>query len=284
MPGEKTKGPANPVNPTIPMNSTNPTIPVLPMPSEIGSAKKEPGQSSKKEIAKKGEPKKDEPQRVPIELQHSRRVITWVNRTDGKNDLDRVHCEGKVVITQKPTPENKNGVRIEGTTVDLEHYLEGNNLIVAGNEEMVGQVHFDTIAIVANDINIDQRRNEARVKGGGWMQLQSATKLVQDDSKPKKDGVKNKQPAKSQPEKKEEKSPPIEIEWDDSMELEGPTGWVLLKEMSRRGKKRDSKCENMQVKLDRPVWLNNANRPPAKPGEPKDSPQVERACAIRRSR
>ena len=180
----------------------------------------------------------------PIEIRYARRIESWVNRTDGRNELDKAHTEGSVVIHQDPTAENEKGVDISGNIVDLEHYLDGNYLIVLGNEQTLGEVHLpEKLSIVGDDIRIDQRDNSSAVKGWGSMRLMSKTDL---------EG------------KELEKPTWIDIHWKDSMKLEGPIRFVGFNG-SVQAKQNAAKvlCESMQVWLDRPLYLNPKKPPEA---------------------
>ncbi|MCE9533977.1 MAG: hypothetical protein K8T89_23070, partial [Planctomycetes bacterium] len=206
--------------------------------------------------AKKQTAKKD----PPMIVRHARRIEVWVARADGKNDLDKVHTEGDVVIHQDPTQSNERGIDIAGITVDVEHHLEGNYLVVIGNEQTLGEVHFDKVSIIADDIKIDQRDNTANVKGPGSMRMLSATDLKGD---------------------KLAKSTYIDVYWNDAMELDGPIRSVRY-EGAVTAKQNDGKvlCEVMQVWLDQPLYLNQADRArettPLKKGESRSSPKVEK--------
>jgi len=207
-------------------------------------------------IAKKT-PEKRSP---PMIVRKARRLVAWVNRVDGKNDLDKAHAEGDVVIHQDPANETEKGIDITGHTVDVEHHLEGNKLVVAGTEQSVGVVHFDKVSIMADDIKIDQRDNSANVKGAGSMRL-----LSQSDLK----GEKLAKPTY------------IDIYWSHAMDLDGPIQSVRY-EGSVTAKQNDATvlCETMQVWLDRPLYLNQNDRAkdiaanPGKKGEPRPSPKI----------
>lgn len=178
----------------------------------------------------------------PIEIRYARRIETWVNRVNGKNDLDKAHTEGNVVVHQDPTAENEKGIDIAGHAVDAEHYLDGNYLIVTGTDQTLGELHLpEKLSIIGDDIRIDQRNNKASVEGWGRMRLMSKTNLEGEEL---------------------EKPTWIDVDWKDRMELEGPIGSVGF-----NGKVQASQnnakvlCESMQVWLDRPLYLN-AKKPP----------------------
>ncbi len=236
----------------------------LPSPRELNEAKEPVGPPIKVDPMQPPMPNKNDPfpkqappppekRDPPVELRYARRVESWVNRTDGKNDLDKVHTEGNVVIHQDPTADNEKGVDILGHAVDVEHYLEGNYLIVTGSEQVLGEVHMpEKLYMVGDDIRIDQRDNSANVKGVGSMRLLSKSDL---------EG------------KELEKPTWIDVHWRESMKLEGPirfvgfNGGVTAKQNAAK-----VLCESMQVWLDRPLYLNPKNRP--EPAVVKDLPKV----------
>jgi hypothetical protein len=240
--------PANAAAPGGPMAAGANAPPPIPPPPAAPTA------PANQEPAKKGPAKKDKDE-PPFIVRNSRRIEAWVNRIDGVNNLDKVHCEGKVVMHQDPTPDNETGVDIAGHTVDVEHFTEGNYLVVEGNDENLGQVHFDSILIVAEDIRIDQRDSTANVKGPGSMRLRSKTDL---------DG-------------KELETPTfVDVFWNDAMDLDGPIQWVRYEGAvtARQGEKKVI-CETMQVWLDRPLYLNQTSKPKSK--KKVDGPQTVNA-------
>jgi len=227
-----------------------------------------------KAVAKKDlEAEKKDP---PIELRRARRVETWVNRIEGKNELDKVHTEGNVHVHQDKTPGNERDVDIIGNTVDMENYPEGHYLIVTGNEQLLGEVHFDKISIIGDDIRIDQRDNTANVAGPGSMRMLSTT-----DAKGEK----------------LEKPTWIDIYWEKRMDFDGAQqsihyeGKVAAKQLEPESAKNPNlvkdNCllsERMQVRLDRPVYLNQSlkTKDAKEPKEPKgkkgddNSPKIDK--------
>jgi lipopolysaccharide export system protein LptA len=193
-----------------------------------------------------------EKRKPPIQIT-ARRIETWVTVMNGKNELERAHCEERVAVHQDPANEGERGVDIAGHTVDLEHYLEGNVLAVNGSAEKTpGEVHFDKVSLIAEDISIDQRDNVARVKGAGSMRMLSGSTLQ---------GEKLAQPTY------------ITVLWKDGMEFRGSDRWARF-EGGVQAEQENSRvlCETMQVMLDRDVWLKQTEKPkdplPAK--NPKD--------------
>jgi lipopolysaccharide export system protein LptA len=215
-----------------------------------------------------------EKRKPPIQIT-ARRIETWVTVINGKNELERAHCEERVAVHQDPANEGERGVDIAGHTVDLEHYLEGNVLAVNGSEKTPGEVHFDKVSLIAEDISIDQRDNVARVKGAGSMRMLSSSTLQ---------GEKLAQPTY------------ITVLWNDGMEFRGSDCWARF-EGGVQAEQENSRvlCETMQVMLDRVVWLKQTEKDKesgaakgssdnlAKAKDPKDdgSPKVKQVVCDR---
>jgi hypothetical protein len=105
----------------------------------------------------------------PIDVS-AKLVTTFVRRVDGRNDLDKVECEGGVRITQEPAAPGDRGVDIRGEFLKLDHFVDGNKLEVLGNN---AQVQLNQICIIGPVVNIDQTTNRAAVRGRGAMRLPS---------------------------------------------------------------------------------------------------------------
>jgi lipopolysaccharide export system protein LptA len=264
--------PASPPSATIsaPNVPTPPTVPTPMGPSASGS-----GPSPMALAKPKDKPAEPEKRKPPIQI-IARRIETWVTVVNGKNELERAHCEERVAVHQDPANEGERGVDIAGHTVDLEHYLEGNVLAVNGSAEKTpGEVHFDKVSLIAEDISIDQRDNVARVKGAGSMRMLSSSTLQ---------GEKLTQPTY------------ITVLWKDGMEFRGSDCWARF-EGNVQAEQENSRvlCETMQVTLDRVVWLKQTEKPKdpvaakgpsdklAKAKEPKDdgSPKVKEVVCDR---
>ncbi|VTS01383.1 hypothetical protein [Tuwongella immobilis] len=193
----------------------------------------------------------------PIRLQ-SQRIIAWVDRTEKRNDLNRLQCDGDVVVHQDPAKPNARPVDITGKSMTLRHYMEGNILHVIGTEESNAEVHLDQLSLIGADVLIDQRDNLASVKGSGTMRLLSSTNL---------EGQKLETPTY------------VDVFWKEGMEFRGGEKWARF-EGSVQGVQLNSRvlCETMQVTLDREVWLNQAQ----KTGQSgKDSPKIDRVICDR---
>jgi lipopolysaccharide export system protein LptA len=172
--------------------------------------------------------------KTPIDLS-ANLVKVYVVRCGAKNDLDHLWCEGAVAVHQDPaTPEDK-GVDIHGDTLDLNHAVDGNILIVNGQW---AQVQIDKITILGPEVNIDQRTNRSWVNGIGAMQMLSNTNL---------DGVKLAKPSE------------LTIHWKEGMHFNGTTaefrGGIQAEQDNGR-----LLCQEMQVAFDRPISLKEGNK------------------------
>ncbi len=233
----------------------------------------------KKEEPKKEEPKKEDPKAGPTAkgggppappaktdapppppppkkrplIVVAKTLETWVNRDpQGHTELDRAHAEEDVDIHQDPANPGEQGTDINGKTVDMKAYAEGNYLYVTAdpaNKAKPGAVRFDQLTMFGFDITIDQRSDTAFIKGEGSMEMISGSTL---------EG------------KKLEKPQLVTIFWKQKMDFYGAEklvfyhGHVLAYQDPSK-----LKCEWMQVILDRPVLLNQAARDKAKAPKPK---------------
>jgi hypothetical protein len=244
----------------------DPKVPPPPAAGQI-TPKNPPPPAPGQPVAKNAPPPPAAKKDPPMELRHAKRIETWVNRIEGRNELDKVHTEGNVIIHQNPASDGERGTDVAGHTVDMQRFAEGNYLVVTGNDQVTGEVHFDKVSIVGDDIKIDQRDNTANVKGEGSMRLLSQTSLQ--EGKPL------------------EKPTWVDIHWRDEMKLEGPIRSVTY--VGRVQATQDDGsvlCELMQVWLDRPLYLNQMDKMKEKESAPKgkknqkgkenDSPKVEK--------
>jgi hypothetical protein len=238
-----------------------------PKPAESG--KVDPGKVDPKRIEpfdppKKAEPKKADP-KPPMTIV-AKTLETWVNRDpEGKVELDRLHAEGDVEVHQDPSADNEQGTHINGRTMDLKAYAEGNYLVVTGEEatKKYGVVQFDKITMYGFDIVIDTRSHTSTIKGEGSMDMLSATDL---------EG------------KKLDKPTMITVWWFHKMEFFGADkqihyhGRVQALQQDKQPDQvvtKQMKGEWMQVIFDRPLYLNESSRQKDKDGKPKDSPQID---------
>jgi hypothetical protein len=165
----------------------------------------------------------------------ARLVKVYVVRSGAKNDLEHVWCDGAVSVHQDPASPEDKGVDIHGDTLDLNHALDGNILVVTGQW---GQVRIDKITILGPEVNIDQRTNRAWVNGIGTMQMLSNTNF---------DGAKLAQPSE------------LTIHWKEAMLFNGKNaefrGGIQAEQDNGR-----LLCQEMQVTFDRPISLKEGNR------------------------
>lgn len=170
----------------------------------------------------------------PIELS-ARSVETWVLRSGEKNDLEKLFCEGAVVVHQEPSDPEDKGVDIRGETLQLSHFPDGSILVVNGN---LAQVQLNKITILGPVVNIDQRLNKAWVDGIGAMQMPTKSTL---------DGEQLSQPTE------------ITIHWNKEMLF---TGQQALFQGGVQAEQDNSRlvCQDMQVFLNRPVSFKEGEK------------------------
>jgi hypothetical protein len=170
----------------------------------------------------------------PIDLV-ARSVVVHVLRTEAKNDLDELTCEGDVHVHQEPASPDDKGMDIRGETLQLNHHPDGGVLVVHG---VLAHVQMDKMAILGPEVNIDQRANKAWVNGLGAMQMLTDTNL---------DGAKLTQPTE------------LTIHWKDGMLFTGKSaefrGGVQAEQDASR-----LLCQEMQVTFDRPISLKESDK------------------------
>ena len=99
-------------------------------------------------------------------------------RSETKNTLETVRCEGNVVVQQDPAKEGEKGVNITGNTLTMDYHEDGNTLVVMSDGDSdsdLAVLEMDTLRIVGLDIHIDQAANKAWVVGTGAMTMESKT-------------------------------------------------------------------------------------------------------------
>lgn len=234
---------ANPMNPpAVPAANNPPVVVTGPIP--------------------KGPPKKKNP---PINLT-AKRIEAWVLMSNNKNDLERVHCEDQVIVHQDGTEDSPTGIDLEGKTLDLNHRAEGNVLIVTGTKPTPGEVRFDKVTLIGEEITINQLTNVASVKGPGTVRMLVGTNLRGE----KLEAI------NPRGEKVELPLKPLTVHWQDGMEFRGADQSILF-DGKVQATQDDAKvlCESMQVMLDRVVWINHLKRPKNEKSEDK-TPKVDR--------
>jgi lipopolysaccharide export system protein LptA len=232
--------PAAPAAPAAVPGKTAPPVvtlnpPTVPAPTPVPGVPTRPAPTA---TTKKGPPR-------PIDLTaHS--VESFVIRRGEENDLDRLVCEGRVKVHQDPAPNEQRGVDITGDTLRLSHSRDGDILDVVGTRPAPGEVHLEKLSLVGPLVHIDQRENNAAVKGAGSMRMLSSTDF-EGREKPK--------------------ATPMTVHWTDEMFFDGKfaifEGGVQAEQDTGR-----IACRAMQVFLDRAVSLKQAD--PAARRDPKD--------------
>jgi lipopolysaccharide export system protein LptA len=179
----------------------------------------------------------------PLKLE-ARDIKAHVIRAGTRNDLESLECQGSVRVKQEPaTPEDK-GIDIRGDFLQLNHFADGNVLLVNGNPQTLAWVQLDKLTIQGKEVNIDQRANRSWVNDIGVMQMLTTTDF---------EGNKLTKPTQ------------VTIHWNKEMQFDGKTaffsGGVTAEQNSSR-----LQCQEMQVDLDRPVSFKEGekNGPPAK--------------------
>lgn len=216
-------------------------------------------------VAAKADPEPGAEPKKPL-LVSSKTIHAWVNRDPkGHNELDHVLAEGTVRVHQDPANKDELGTDIDGNTVFMQAYKEGNRLVVTGipgktfAEHKWGVVRFDKLTMFGFDIVIDQRDNTSTIKGEGSMEIVSNTNL---------EGKKLANPTTTR------------IFWKHRMDFLGAEKLIYYHGGVQGYDEGSSlKCEWMQVLLDRPVILNQDLRAKTqkkrKPGEKSDSPNID---------
>ncbi len=177
----------------------------------------------------------------PIDLS-ARSVEAHVVRMGEKSELEKLKSEGAVRVIQAPRKKDEKGVDIKGETLQLTHSLDGNVLVVTGDEKELAQLAMDRIVILGPEVNIDQTTNKAWVNGCGAMTMESDTDFQ---------GKKLQKPA------------PLTIHWDQSMYFNGQfaefhggqQGGVQADQATAR-----LACQSMQVFFDRPISLKEGDK------------------------
>lgn len=187
-----------------------------------------PGPEDKTASAPPAKPKQ------PIKLS-ARSVDTHVSRVGEKNDLEKVWCEGNVHVVQDPSGPEDKGVDILGDTLQLEHFVEGNVLVVTGN---LAVCRFDKMTIQGPEVNIDQKTNNAWVHGLGAMQMPASQNL-------------NGEPL--------DKPGELTVHWAKDMFFNGNCAEFHGDVQAEQGTGR-LKCQEMQVFLDRPVSFREGEK------------------------
>jgi len=176
----------------------------------------------------------------PMDLS-ARQVEAHLLRTGSKNDLDRLLCQGTVLVKQEPETPEERGTDIRGDTLELDHHIDGNVLTVTGNH---AQVQLNKVFILGPTVKIDQTTNEVWVTGIGLMRMPSNSNF---------DGSKS------------AKTSEMTVNWEKSMLFNGQVaefkGSVRAEQDTGR-----LACQALTVTLDRKISLreNEKNTQTAK--------------------
>ena len=179
--------------------------------------------------------------RQPIDLS-ARSVEVHVIRTNTRNDLEKLWCEGAVHVIQPPQNADDKGADIRGQTMQLLRFPEGSVLTVTGD---TAEVMLDKLTIFGPEVNIDQKENKAWVNGPGAMRMPSNASFG---------GGKLDKPAE------------LTVYWTRDMFFNGKYALYHGNVQAEQDSSRLG-CETLQVLLDRFVSLKAENHkagPPAR--------------------
>lgn len=179
----------------------------------------------------------------PIDLE-ARSVEAWVMRgdvrgptgkTETRNTLETLRCEGSVHVRQDPAKPEEKGVDVTGDTLLMKCRPEGNNLVVTGD---LARLQMDRTVIWGTDVNIDQAENRAWVNGAGAMQMESKTNFQGEELK---------------------KPVPLTVHWSRLMEFNGQ--WAGFYGGAQAYQENAQLlCQALQVNFDRPISLKEGNK------------------------
>jgi hypothetical protein len=177
----------------------------------------------------------------PIDLS-ARSIEADVLRCGDRTALDHLWSEGKVRVRQEPTKTGDKGVYIEGGSLDMKCYPDGNTLVVSadGRDDSadLAQLEMDKILILGPIVHIDQPKNKVWVEGSGAMRMQTNQSL---DGKPLGRTV------------------PLTIHWNRSMFFRGEEadfdGNIQAEQENAR-----LASQTLQVLFDRPISLKEGSR------------------------
>jgi lipopolysaccharide export system protein LptA len=204
-----------------------------------------------------GAPPQGEPAakpKKPMDLS-ARQIRTYVLRSDTKNELDKIWCEGSVRVHQEPSAPGDKGVDIEGGTLELTHHVDGNVLAVTRDEAAGKEAHvqIDKLFILGPTVNIDQTTNECWVNGPGVMRMPSKSNF---------DGTALAREIE------------LTVSWTTSMVFDGQRAYFQGAVQATQDNGRVT-CDSLEVNLDRKVSLREGNRGNA------PSPKVQKLVCAR---
>jgi hypothetical protein len=174
----------------------------------------------------------------------ARNVEAWVVRAGPKSSVERVWCEGTVDVKQAPATPEEKGLSVNGDTLAMDCFVEGNVLEVTGD---LAQLRMDRLYILGPVVNIDQPRNRAWVTGAGAMQIESKTNFNGETLK---------------------KAVPTTILWKKDMLFTGLTA-EFKESIQAEQENALMACNALQVFFDREIKLRPESRPVStpKPGQ-----------------
>ena len=164
------------------------TVPITP-PSPAAVPQPQP-KAVAVEVKPKEEPKPEPKPQPRFELS-ARIVEAWVNRypvtlpatvpvkptaspkTKLKYEMERAHCEDRVVVHQDPAKPEKNpeGLDIRGRSLNLDQSTLGKVMTVVGTGADWAQVHFEGMSLLGPLVVIDQPNNSSSVNGQGMLRM-----------------------------------------------------------------------------------------------------------------
>jgi hypothetical protein len=195
---------------------------------------KEPGSSA---AGSQGSTAPNAKAKKPLNLK-AQDVKAHVIRADNRNDLESLECWGKVRVKQEPAGPDDKGVDIRGDGLLLNHFIDGNILVVRGNAHDLAWVQLDKLTMQGKEVNIDQRANRSWINDIGIMRMLTATDF---------EG------------KKLDRATQLTINWNKEMFFDGKfasfSGGVTAEQDNSH-----LRCQEMQVWLDRPVSFKEGER------------------------
>lgn len=170
-----------------------------------------------------------------------------------KYQLDRARCEDDVYVHQDPTdPAKPRGVDILGRLLLIKGSPEGSEMTVHGWPNRPGEVHQEEMSLIGPKVILDQIHNAAFVEGRGALTMPTSSDLAGGELA---------------------QAEVVVIHWRDRMEFKGAQRSAeFVGKVSARQGESWVLCHTMQVKFDRPVYLNTAQKKNAPPG---DKPKLD---------
>jgi lipopolysaccharide export system protein LptA len=162
-------------------------------------------------------------------------VEAHILRYGDKSQLQTMRSQGKVHVVQAPEKKGEKGLDIQGDTLNVTAFPEGNFMVVTGD---LARVDTDKMLILGPEVNVDQVANKAWVNGMGAMTIESDTDL---------EG------------KKLKKSTPLTIHWNRTMVLSGRQA-VFEGNIQADQENSRMTCKELQVTFDKPISLREPQK------------------------